>query len=335
MQLGSKIYANGLTITNLDVSIVDGSSACRNDRVSNVVSDFNAQAATLEAQFNAAINNLDIKISCRVAATANFNLAFGGPQPIQGVMIAPGDRVLLTAQNDETENGIYVANNHGEGSWLRSGDADTNAEVTSGMAIPVVDGDLDNRTLWLLTTLDPIVLNTTGLTFIRSRSPYETTIAGGGLTLTPAHELSLIGTTNRVSVSGTGIDIAATYPGQTSITSVGNITNPEAQWNGTAIARERGGTGETTIAGVKAAFGIPEELSMTIGNGSATEFLVTHGLNNTKSVFVKVMRLSDNKEIKVEVQYAPNSVTVNFDGPVPMANSYEVSIMGVKKPFLG
>lgn len=332
MQLGSKIYANGLTITNLDVSISDGSSACRNDRVSGVVQDFNAQAATLEAQFNAAINNLDIKNGCVIAATQNVNIATGGLLTIQGETLVANNRVLLTAQTIPSENGLYLA---AAGAWARSGDADTNAEFTSGMAVPVVGGDLDNRTLWLLTTPDPIVLNTTELMFVRSRSPYETTIAGGGLSLTPAHELSLIGTINRVSVSGTGIDIADTYPGQTSITSVGNITNPEAQWNGTAVAIERGGTGATTIAGAKAAFGIPEELSMTIGNGTATEFLVTHGLNNTKTVFVKVMRLSDNEEIKVGVKYAPNSVTVNFDGPVPAANSYEVSIMGVKKPFLG
>lgn len=329
MQLGSKIYANGLTITNLDNSIVDGSSACRNDRVSNVVSQFSAQAATLEAQFNAAINSLDVKNGCLIAATGNVNIATGGLLTIQGTTLVANDRVLLTAQTDPTQNGLYLA---AIGSWVRAGDADTDAEFTSGMTVPVVGGDLDNRTLWLLTTRDPIVLNTTGLTFIRSRSPYETTVAGGGLSLTPGHELSLIGTANRVSVSGTGIDIAPTYAGQPSIVAVGNITNPEARWNGSTVAIERGGTGATTVAGAKSAFGIPEELSMTIGNGSDTEYLVTHGLNNTKTVFVKVMRLSDNEEIKVGVKYAPNSVTVKFDGVAPATNSYEVSILGVKKP---
>ena len=329
MQLGSKIYANGLTITNLDTSIVDGSSACRNDRVTTVAGDLNAQIAALDAQFSAAVNNLDIKDACLIAALDNIDIATGGLLTIQDTTLVAGDRVLLTAQTDRTENGLYVA---AAGAWVRSDDADTDAEVTAGMAVPVSGGDLDNRTLWLLTTRDPIVVDTTDLTFTRSRSPYETTISGGGLTLTPAHDLSLIGTADRVSVSGTGIDIAATYVGQASISTVGNITNPEAQWNGQFITIERGGTGATSVAGAKAAFGIPEELSMTIGNGTDTEYLVTHNLNNVNTVFVKVMRRSDNEEIKVGVRYALNNVTVRFDGVAPAANSYEVSIMGVKKP---
>jgi phage-related tail fiber protein len=332
MRLGSNIYAEGLTITNLDPSIVDGSSACRNDRVSNVAGDLNAQIAALDAQFSAAVNNLDIKDACLIAALDNVDIATGGLLTLQDTTLVAGDRVLLTAQTDRTENGPYVA---AAGAWVRTDDADTNTEVTAGMAVPISGGDLDNRTLWLLTTRDPIVVDTTDLTFTRSRSPYETTVAGGGLDLNPAHILSLIGTPDRVSVSGPGIDIATNYAGQDSITDVGNITGAAAQWNGQKIAIERGGTGETTVAGAKAAFGIPEEISMTIGNGSDTEYLVSHGLNNTKTVFVKVMRLSDNEEIKVGVKYAPNNVTVKFDGAPPSANSYEVSIMGVKKPFLG
>jgi len=332
MRLGSNIYAEGLTITNLNSSIVDGSSACRNDRVSSIENDFNAQAAALEAQFNAAINNLDIKDACILAVLENVDITIGGLLTIQDTTLVAGDRVLLTAQTDRTENGLYVA---AAGAWVRADDADTDAEVTAGMAVPISGGDPDNRTLWLLTTRDPIVVDTTDLTFTRSRSPYETTIAGGGLDLTPAHVLSLIGTPDRVSVSGPGIDIAGNYAGQTSIAIVGNIANPEAQWNGQVITIERGGTGANSVAGAKAAFGIPEEISVTIGNGSDTEYLVTHGLNNTKTVFVKVMRLSDNEEIKVGVKYAPNNITVKFDGAAPPANSYEVSIMGIKKPFLG
>jgi hypothetical protein len=332
MLLGSNINANNLTINQLDRSIVDGSSACRNDRVSSIENDFNAQAAALEAQFQAAINNLDTKESCLVAATENVDIATGGLLTIQDTVLAIRDRVLLTAQTDRTENGPYVV---AAGAWARAADADADAEVTSGMAVPVVGGDLDNRTLWLLTTRDPIVLDTTDLTFIRSRSPYETTVAGGGLDLTPAHVLSLIGTPDRVSVSGPGIDIAPNYAGQASIAAVGNIVNPEAQWNGQKISIERGGTGETTVAAAKLAFGIPEEISATIGNGTDTEYLVTHGLNNTKTVFVKVMRRSDNEEIQVGVKYALNSVTVKFDGAAPPTDSYEVSIMGIKKPFLG
>ena len=60
---------------------------------------------------------------------------------------------------------------------------------------------------------------------------------------------SVAGTTNRITISGTPtvapiVDIAATYVGQTSITTLGTITT--GTWNGTTIAAVNGGTGQST-----------------------------------------------------------------------------------------
>lgn len=59
---------------------------------------------------------------------------------------------------------------------------------------------------------------------------------------------SVSGTTNRITVSpttgATVVDIAATYVGQTSITTLGTIAT--GTWNGTAIGPTFGGTGQTT-----------------------------------------------------------------------------------------
>lgn len=67
---------------------------------------------------------------------------------------------------------------------------------------------------------------------------------GGGGTVN-----SVSGTTNRIAVTGTGtdpiVDIAATYVGQASITTLGTITT--GTWNGTTIAIARGGTGLTIL----------------------------------------------------------------------------------------
>lgn len=54
------------------------------------------------------------------------------------------------------------------------------------------------------------------------------------------------GTTNRITVTGTVIDIAATYIGQSSITTLGTITT--GVWNGTAIANAN--LANSTISGV-------------------------------------------------------------------------------------
>jgi hypothetical protein len=63
---------------------------------------------------------------------------------------------------------------------------------------------------------------------------------GGGIT-------SVVGTTNRITVTGTttvSIDIASTYVGQTSITTLGTITT--GTWNGLKVTEGYGGTNQST-----------------------------------------------------------------------------------------
>lgn len=60
---------------------------------------------------------------------------------------------------------------------------------------------------------------------------------------------SVSGTTNRITITGTttpSVDIAATYVGQSSITTLGTIGT--GVWNGTTIAIANGGTGQTAKA---------------------------------------------------------------------------------------
>ncbi len=60
---------------------------------------------------------------------------------------------------------------------------------------------------------------------------------------------SVSGTANRITSTGGAtpvIDIAATYVGQTSLTTLGTVTT--GTWNGTAVAEAYGGTNQTTYA---------------------------------------------------------------------------------------
>lgn len=71
------------------------------------------------------------------------------------------------------------------------------------------------------------------------------TLNGGG----GGAVLSVSGTANRITSTGGAnpvIDIAATYVGQTSLTTLGTITT--GTWNGTPIGPTFGGTGQTTYA---------------------------------------------------------------------------------------
>jgi hypothetical protein len=87
--------------------------------------------------------------------------------------------------------------------------------------------------------------------------------AGAGLAKTGS-VLDVIGTANRVSVSTT-VDIAATYVGQASITTLGTVAT--GTWGATTIAVGKGGTGATTLTGyVKGGGTTPLTASATIPN---------------------------------------------------------------------
>ncbi len=77
-----------------------------------------------------------------------------------------------------------------------------------------------------------------------SNNQVLSTNGSGTLAWTDNGVISVSGTTNRITVTGTTnavIDIAATYVGQTSITTLGTITS--GTWNGAIIGPTYGGTG--------------------------------------------------------------------------------------------
>ncbi|MFG9064122.1 phage tail protein [Pseudomonas aeruginosa] len=109
----------------------------------------------------AALAKLDGKDSVKVATTANL-AALSGLLTVDDVVLAAGDRVLVKDQATASQNGIYVA---AAGAWSRAADADSSAEVTPGMTVPVEQGTTHADTIWELTTNAPITLGTTALAF--------------------------------------------------------------------------------------------------------------------------------------------------------------------------
>lgn len=106
----------------------------------------------------------DPKDAVRVASTANVTVSSPGSS-IDGITLAVGDRVLLKNQTTGSENGIYVF----QGALVamtRATDFDSSAEVTQGASMDVIEGTVNGRTRWLLTTADPITVGTTALTFV-------------------------------------------------------------------------------------------------------------------------------------------------------------------------
>lgn len=193
------------------------------------------------------IQGLDIKKSVKVATTGPITLS--AVQMIDGVMVSVGDRVLVKDQADPIQNGIYVV---AVSAWVRSSDA--NSTTLNANAFTFVEqGTLNQDTGWTLSTNDPLVVDTTPLTFTQF-SAAGTIVAGNGLARA-GQVLSVVGTTDRVLVTAAGVDIAPTYAGQSSITTLGTVT--AGTWKGAAIDVAHGGTGATSFI----------TNSLIIGNG--------------------------------------------------------------------
>ena len=154
------------TDTNGDISLNPNGSGTvdvNNSRIVNVTDPTQAQDAATKAYVDAVKQALDIKDSVRVATTANITIAsdLNVGDTIDGITLADGDRVLVKDQSTGSENGIYVAG----ATPVRSGDANTSAEVTPGMFVFVEEGTANGDNGFVLTTDAPITLDTTSLTF--------------------------------------------------------------------------------------------------------------------------------------------------------------------------
>lgn len=222
----------------------------------------NALHAATKQYVDAISTGLDVKASCRVATTAALPACTAaghevgktltadavGVLAVDGVNTVLNDRILVKDQVAGANNGIYKVTTEGTAGvafvLTRATDADTDAEVTGGMYSFITEGSTNADTGWLLTTNDPITVDTTALTFAQFTGA-GTITAGAGLTKTGS-TLDVIGTADRITVNADSVDIAATYVGQSSITTLGTITT--GTWNATAIAANKGGTGQTSYA---------------------------------------------------------------------------------------
>lgn len=136
----------------------------------------NQALVTKEYVLNVLAGLRDPKDAVRVASTGNLDLALV-PATIDGVTMAAGDRFLAKNQTDASENGIYVYPAGGAGNAAaRAEDADEDAEVTQGMSCLVAEGTVNARRQYMLSTADPITVDTTSLSFVRVPNPADLVI---------------------------------------------------------------------------------------------------------------------------------------------------------------
>lgn len=279
------INGNTITATDVNgnVTLVPNGTGVvdvTDSRITGVSDPINGNDAANKAYVDNAITGLSFKEAVNLLSKTNValtgstsTLVIDGHSALD--QTDNGYRILLTGQTVDSENGIYVyADNGTTYSLTRSADADAFTEL-DGASVFITEGTTYGQTGWVQTNhyLTSFAgqtwvqfsgsgayvagegLTLTGTTFDVGAGPgisvtanavgLANSIAGNGLTFDTG-VINAVGTTDRITVSADAIDIASTYVGQTSITTLGNITT--GTWSADTITTAKGGTGLTSYA---------------------------------------------------------------------------------------
>lgn len=151
------------------------------------------------------ISNIDYKQAVRTISLSNVTLSGGAPNIVDGVNLNIGDRILVVGQDTASQNGLYdvtIVGTGSNGTWVRTPDANSTGAINAGMIVMITEGNTYADTSWKLTTDDPIIIGTTGLTFLQNTGNSFSVINADGTNIL-ANGVS--GTVN--FVAGTNITI--------------------------------------------------------------------------------------------------------------------------------
>lgn len=230
-------------------------------RITSVAEPTQATDAATKNYVDAVKTGLNVKDAVRVATTAALTVTYSngtsgvgatltnaGTQAaltIDSIVLVVGERVLVKDQATASQNGIYTVTNVGSVStnWIltRATDCDQSpdGEIGGGDFVFVQEGTTNADNGFVITTNGTITVGTTSIDWVQFSGAGQIT-AGAGLTKT-GNTIDAVGTTNRITVNADSIDIASTYVGQASITTLGTVTT--GTWNASIIAGTYGGTG--------------------------------------------------------------------------------------------
>lgn len=145
---------------------------------------------------------LAIKAPCHTVSEVNFTPLSGTGQTIDGYVVTESDRVLLVAQTNPIDNGIYSVRGSG---WVRDGDADGNRDFVGGTLVPVWNEATQEIIIWRLNgDPDSKEIGADDLIFTTYYDPAQ---GGGGFgTLQQVTDNGTI-TTNDILLNGSRLDV--------------------------------------------------------------------------------------------------------------------------------
>ena len=289
-------------------------------RITSVADPTQAQDAATKAYVDSVAQGLDPKASVLVASTGNI-ATLSGLLTIDGITLLVGDRVLVKNQNTASQNGIYVASTT---AWSRATDMDAWSEVPNAFVFVEV-GSTQADTGWVCTANAGGTLGSTAINWVQF-SGAGTYIAGAGLTLT-GNTFDVVGTTNRITANADSIDIASTYVGQSSITTLGTIGT--GTWQGTIIGPTYGGTGVNNGSSTITLGG-----NLTTSGAFTTTLTVTANTNVTLPTTGTLATLTGTESLSNKTITSSSfagsvaATTLSASGLVTLTNTTDASALG-------
>ena len=240
----------------------------------------NGEPVTYE-QLNAQIEGLAWKDACRVATQSNINLSSPGSSVDAGITLDSLDRVLVRAQTDAAQNGIYLFDT-GSSAMVRASDANTASELEQAV-VTIEEGTSQGSTYrqsevnFTLDTDDVIWVN-----FGTSAPSASETTAGI-------------------------LEIA---------------TQPET---------DTGTDNERAVTPLKLASStlLPVEVSQTFGDGTSTQYDITHNIGHQK-LHISVVEVATGDAVLCQTRHISNTVLRVFMLPAPASNAFRVDILAKK-----
>ena len=204
-------FDGGLTVAGSQTVDMGG------NRVTNIGTPSQSTDAVTKAYVDSVKQALDVKDSVRVASESDLSATYNngtsgvgatltadanGAISVDSVSLTSGDRVLVKAQTDASENGIYSVTTVGDVSnpyvLTRTTDADSSSEVTGGMFTFVEEGSDADAGF--------VLSNITGSATIGTSDITMTQFSGAG-SVTAGSGLAKSGNTLSLNVDDTTIEI--------------------------------------------------------------------------------------------------------------------------------
>lgn len=297
--------------------------------------------AATKAYVDAARAGLDVKQSVRAATTGPVNLSTGleaGDTIDTTVTLVAGDRVLVKNQANAYDNGIYVVQETGAAVRSTDMDGSSGVEVSGGTFTFVEEGTVNADSGWVVSSNGNIIPGMHDMNWVQFSGAGSIT-AGAGLTKT-GNTIDAVGTSDRITVNADSIDIASTYVGQSSITTLGTITT--GTWNGTDIAVADGGTGASTAADARTNLASTSSSGLTTStpvlariakqgcaasSAGVSTTTVTHNFGTT-DVIVQIYEVATGATVFGDVTRSNgNTLSVVINGTIS-ANDYTIVVTG-------